>query len=93
MPYIQKEERVELDAWMKPLIEDIESAGQLNYVISKIVHGYVLKRTMRYGLLNEAVGVLECAKEEFIRTVVSPYEDKKIEENGPVSDLDRERIL
>ena len=31
--------------------------------------------------------MLECAKAEFIRTVVSPYEDEKIEENGCVNQL------
>jgi len=37
---------------------------------------------------NKAVeGMFRCAQLEFYRTVVAPYEDKKKEENGPVSEL------
>jgi len=39
--------------------------------------------------LNSVVGILECAKQEFIRKVVNPYENKKIIENGCISDLDK----
>ena len=90
MPYIKPVERVELDGWIKPLVKDIESEGQLNYVISKIIHGYLSGRSVRYGTLNGVMGVLECAKQEFYRTVVVPYEKIKKAENGPVSELDED---
>ena len=61
----------------------------MNYIISRIVHNFVAYRGLSYATLNAAVGVLECAKTEFIRCVVSPYEDKKCVENGPVSLLDK----
>jgi hypothetical protein len=37
-----------------------------------------------YALLNELIGVLECAKLELYRRVASPYEDEKIQSNGDV---------
>ena len=30
------------------------------------------------------IGALECCKQEYYRTVVGPYEDMKIDENGDV---------
>jgi len=55
--------------------------GELNYIITRMLkESYPL----RYFNLNRAVGVLECAKLEFYRRVVAPYEDTKIEENGDV---------
>ena len=38
----------------------------------------------RYAHLNEAIGVLECAKLELYRRVAAPYEDEKIAESGDV---------
>jgi len=55
--------------------------GELNYVITRILkESYPL----RYFNLNRAMGVLECAKLEFYRRVVAPYEDIKIKESGDV---------
>jgi hypothetical protein len=34
--------------------------------------------------VNEAIGVLECAKLELYRRVAAPYEDEKIAESGDV---------
>lgn len=100
MPYIKQERRKELDPAIEALVEALLNSnskpvvhmmneGDCNYVISKIMHGFIASSGVKYKNLNAAVGVLECAKAEFIRMVVSPYEDIKIQENGPVSDLDR----
>jgi len=96
MPYIDKEKRDQLD----PLIEELAkvltqntlngpSQGDYNYVITKLIHNYIEDCGLRYIHLNNAVGILECAKAEFIRTVVSPYEDEKRISNGCVSELDK----
>jgi hypothetical protein len=70
------------------LMKALESKGDYNFAISLLIHTYIQRNGLRYVNLNDAVGILECAKQEFIRTVVSPYEDEKIRENGPVSELD-----
>lgn len=90
MPYIKQIERDTigpLDYGQVP----VKNPGQLNYCITKIIHSYVEDLGLRYATLNEAMGVLESAKQEFYRTVVAPYEDQKRKENGSVSELDKER--
>jgi hypothetical protein len=84
MPYINLEDRGLLIAGMKQPL----NAGELNYLISDIVHQYILAHGLRYTNLNEAIGALECAKLELYRMVAAPYEDKKRLANGPVSELD-----
>jgi hypothetical protein len=39
---------------------------------------------VRYAHLNEAIGVLECAKLELYRRIAAPYEDRKMGETGEV---------
>ena len=80
MPYIPKDRRHAIDAGEAP-----KNAGELNYLISKTVDTYLgQKEQLRYTFLNEVIGVLECAKLEVYRRIVSPYEDNKIKESGDV---------
>lgn len=60
--------------------------GELNYKITTDIISYLKWKydKVGYAQLNEVVGVLECAKQEFIRRMVNPYEDAKIKENGDV---------
>ena len=87
MPYIKKELRDCLDSKIKDLVSAIKEtgkdnrAGVLNYTISVLLKQLY---DLRYAEINEAVGVLECAKHEYYRRVAAPYEDKKIRENGDV---------
>ena len=80
MPYIKQENRESLLRY--PLT--IADAGELNYSITKLIDVYVSLHGLKYETLNAIVGVLECAKAEFYRRVVAPYEDLKIQENGDV---------
>ena len=90
MPYITKERREELEDELISLLKEMKfEVGEMNYIITYLLHEFVVQNGLRYKTLNNAVGVLECAKAEFIRTIVSPYEDQKIKDNGPVSELDR----
>jgi len=96
MPYIVPDKRKELD----PIIEDLRKvlvslalddesnnhSGNLNYIITKLLMiSYGTVKDTNYASINEAIGVLECAKLEFYRKVAAPYEDTKEEINGPVS--------
>lgn len=76
---------------MDSLIKNICHCGQLNYAISKLVHLYLKGLGVKYARINEAVGVLECAKLELYRMIAAPYERIKRDENGPVSGLDCNR--
>lgn len=99
MPYIKQEDRALLDAVVaqftdaEGLKQDatsrLFSEGEMNYLITKIIHIWLNHRGLNYSSLNAAIGVLECAKQELYRQIAAPYEDKKKQENGPVSNLDR----
>ena len=89
MPYINVEQREKISPKVMELMAELETKGDYNYAISLLAHTYIQRKGLKYDNLNDVVGFLECAKAEFIRTVVSPYEDQKIKENGCVSELDK----
>ena len=83
MPYIDMRTR----GMFKPISQrlvPLEATGVLNYQITCLLKDYLAVNGLCYKTLNDIVGAVECAKQEFIRRVVNPYEDKKIEENGDV---------
>lgn len=80
MPYIEPGARERIDAGGAP-----ETAGELNYAITRLVDAYLVARGgVRYAHVNEVVGALECAKLELYRRVAAPYEDGKRDEAGDV---------
>ena len=88
MPYIKQDRRREIDRMLKGLGTQIFSYGELNYILTKIIHRQISFREKCYDMINSMVGILECCKMELYRMVAAPYENKKRMENGPVSDLD-----
>ena len=79
MPYISKEAREEL------FDRDPENAGEIQYLIAAMVSDYLKdKGEYSYNTLNEVMGALSGAQQEFYRKVVAPYEDKKEIVNGHV---------
>lgn len=80
MPYIASKRRREVS----PSGFTPETAGELNYVLTRILVAYLKLHAPNYITLNDILGALEGAKMEFYRRVVAPYEDKKREENGDV---------
>jgi len=85
MPYIKKEDRERFNAFTRLLDEqDIKSAGELNYLVTMIVHRYLNQKPESYQMYNDAIGALEGAKLELYRRHIAPYENEKIRENGDV---------
>jgi hypothetical protein len=64
------------------------TAGELNYLITSLLHTFLKKQGKNYGNINTLIGVLECTKLELYRMVAAPYEDVKKLTNGAISDLD-----
>jgi len=89
MPYIADEGRESLDGEIDRLAESINSKGEMNYAITRLIHNYINKNGMRYDTLNDAVGILQCAQLELYRHVIGPYEDVKIELNGDIGVIER----
>jgi len=86
MPYIKREQREEVEDTLESAGLNFvpKDAGQLNYVITIFIDNYIRAYGKNYANLNEMIGALECCKQEYYRTVVGPYEDIKISENGDV---------
>jgi len=82
MPYLKKFEKAHLDQLLCGVIP--LSPGQLNFCVTRLCQIYLKHIGKSYTTLNDVVGVLDCAKQEFYFRVVRPYEDKAIERNGDV---------
>lgn len=76
MPYVEDKFNV--------YVPHIRTAGELNYVLTRIVLGYLRTHGLRYSTINDIVGALECCKTEFARRIIGPYEDKARDRNGDV---------
>ena len=89
MPYISGDRKQLEEAKRNP-----QSPGQLNYAISCLLIDYLDEHRISYVVLNEIVGAVELAKQEFIRRVVNPYEEKKIEtSNNDIYQYIEEQII
>ena len=97
MPYIKdKYRRVIFNMLIDEIMKEVDTVGDLNYVITRLAHksiaftiGEPELEHFNYKVLNSIIGVLECAKSSLIETVLLPYEKKKMKENGSVSDIDQ----
>ena len=86
MPYIPEQQREDIHLGMQDTGIDWipENAGELNFVVSTFIANYIRTKGLKYAVVNEMIGALECAKMELNRVIIGPYEDIKIVENGPV---------
>lgn len=96
MPYINEDERKELDDSIKNLANCIRNTkvhldnphdfsnylGRINYAFSRII-GQLIE-SPSYKKVAMATGVLENIKQELYRRLASSYEDQKIIENGDI---------
>ncbi len=80
MPYIKQSLRSDMDEDIRPA----EHPGELNYQLTQVILAYLEENGLRYHIINDIIGALEQAKDEFRRRVVHPYEDQKKNENGDV---------
>lgn len=98
MPYIDEDERKELDFAIDIMVDNIldnktnlnnpndfsNFLGRINYCFTRVVCG-VMKEPS-YKKIAMATGVLENIKQEFYRRIAESYEDKKILENGDIKE-------
>ena len=95
MPYITKEKRKSIDRVLDPIVLDNFDSlddGELNYIITKICHWFIIDRGLKYCTLVRVMGCLICVMFELYRMVAAPYENKKRMENGPISGLDAKSL-
>ena len=82
MPYIAQEKRLHLDNVVSRMdMEDIKADGDLNYMLFAYCKRYIKPS---YNNYKNFIGELRQCAAEIERRILSPYEDKKILENGDV---------
>jgi len=84
MPYIKPVRKEVLEPLVERLAERCYNAGDLTYVIYALAMKMSAALGKNYKNLSGLIGCMDCAKTEFYRRIVAPYEDQKIEENGDV---------
>lgn len=96
MPYINKDKRAGIDPILRAFLMDIGEMeeGEFVYVVYQMMlwqarHGGITsKLPADWTTASHVVGNVECAKQEFYRHIVGPYEDKKIVENTDINPID-----
>ena len=85
MPYILPNDRHNMQAALNQLSTFTKNGGDIQYIIAWLVQDLLAsKSAVRYADLEAIMGALSGAQQEFYREVVAPYEDKKMQDNGPV---------
>ena len=77
MPYINQQQREKLKRWYIHDPIPAGNAGELNYLITLEIMDYLQTHGKTYQTMNDILGALEGAKQEFYRRVVIPYEEQK----------------
>lgn len=91
MPYIKREDRAQYQDLITQLAalvpqDRMARAGHFNYIVSLLIEKTYGSK-IRYADHNEIMGVLNCIAQEFYRRKTAPYEDKKIEEEGDLTEV------
>ena len=88
MPYINGWDRAKFASVLAALGDVVKAEGltngELNYLLTNLGLIYLDRHGRSYGTISDVVKALECAKLEFVRRILNPYEDRKKEENGDV---------
>lgn len=88
MPYIIQDQREFLEERLKEICELVEDlplgSGDIVYIITKILLSHLKKKEICFENLSDIIKILECAKMEYYRRVMVPYEESKIKERGDV---------
>ena len=83
MPYIKPEARTCFDDEINEIVRVLEEPGELCYVVYKLLND-LTKEDKNFKKMSRLISEVECAKLEFYRRIVAPYEDSKIKENGDI---------
>lgn len=85
MPYINRDRQSDFEELVKMARQQrIDNPGELNYLFSAMVLEFLRQHGFNYTQMNAVVGVYECAKDEFQRQVLHPYENEKMKQNGNI---------
>ena len=84
MPYIPDPQREAAHEILgeEALTYTPSNAGELNYIVTRLIDNYLAHTGIRYAHINEMMGALECCKLELYRRIAAPYEDQVCDNNG-----------
>lgn len=83
MPYIKKNQRLELDVIIEDMGKCLSLSGDLNYLL----FAYCLRHVApSYNAYKNFIGELNECVAEIRRRILSKYENEKIRENGDVGE-------
>ena len=83
MPYIKKIDRKKYDEVLNK-IKEIDTKGDLEYCIFKLMKIYMSTREYRYSELHNTVYASEHCADEFRRRYLDIRENSAIETNGDI---------
>ena len=76
MPYISQHAREHIDPHVAPLSENIHTAGDLNYVITRFALRFLADRGLSITATSaEIIGTLHLAASEMVRRFIGEYEE------------------
>jgi len=81
MPYIKQELRKPFDVALKDF-PYINSKGDLEYVVFKLMKLYMADKEVRYSTLHDCVYAIQHCADEFRRRYLDKREDEAREKNG-----------
>jgi len=85
MPYIKKAVRTKFDEHLDK-ISFIETKGELEYCIFKLMKRYMKDKEKRYSTLHDTVYAAVHCGDEYRRRYLDYREDTAIQENGDVDE-------
>lgn len=83
MPYIEKKLREAYDEALKNF-PYINSKGDLEYIVFKLMKYYMAKREYRYSILHDVVYAIQHCSDEFRRRFLDERENQAKETNGDI---------
>ena len=96
MPYISTGARDQLKSLPRSVTQPIQrsamNAGELTYQITEVIQAYLRANGLSYQSIAEILGSLRGAELDLERRIITPYEEKKQEDNGDVWDPELLRV-
>jgi hypothetical protein len=84
MPYIQQYRRLDMEKHLLELYKKIDTKGDLCYAVYWLMKSFAEYQGISFDKASNALSAADCARFEFYRRVLAPYEDQKIQENGDI---------
>ena len=81
MPYIKKTRAKEFGDEIRAIGAKAEVQGELNWMITQVMLGYISSHNLRYQHIADAIGGAENAADELRRRLLHRYEQKVSLEN------------